>query len=187
MGSTPVLRAAWSIFRNSPIPWQPINADKIQSICSFSVSLLTFITSSWEKFAISINSWSVLLKGDSAPIIFEPFLPSLYSSEFPLHLVKFVNTFCCPGVLARFLSDGNTFQQPCHIFADVIHRHKPFFIFSYFLRLRTVNMVPIGRRNHGIEQIVKYLLITSKEAVVPARLADKTRAAGLNWNAAPPE
>ena len=31
-----------------------------------------------------------------------------------------------------------------------------------------------------MEQIVKYLLITSKDAVVPALLADKTAAAGLN-------
>ena len=35
--------------------------------------------------------------------------------------------------------------------------------------------------------IVKYLLITSKEAVVPARLAERTAAAGLKQNAVPPE
>ena len=32
----------------------------------------------------------------------------------------------------------------------------------------------------GMELIVKYLLITSIEAVVPARLAESTAAAGLN-------
>ena len=38
-----------------------------------------------------------------------------------------------------------------------------------------------------MEQMVKYLLITSKEAVVPARLALSTAAAGLNAKAFPPE
>ena len=38
-----------------------------------------------------------------------------------------------------------------------------------------------------MEQMVKYLLMTSKEAVVPALRALNTAAAGLNANAPPPE
>ena len=38
-----------------------------------------------------------------------------------------------------------------------------------------------------MEQMVKYLLITSKEAVVPARRALSTAAPGLNMKAVPQE
>ena len=70
----------------------------------------------------------------------------------------------------------NGMDQKGHVPGKRAHGLKAFCVLAHIIRGEAVYIVPVLAGYHGMPQIVKYLLITSKDAVAPARRQETTLA-----------